>query len=308
MFDFLRTQFDLEEESEIKLSDRTYKIKTSKGTYIVKEVPDDTLNRLYTRLLLIRNSAFQIPSRGRNGLFVQEEKDKFYILSPFLKDEALLGYDLRIAFYLRSLAELHSATFISLTASDHYLESTLNYLDAQIKRVSDAIEARQEVVERSDYHSPNDWYFMMHFHSFQEALETASRHVLNLENAVKEQKGLRLCLTYQNFDFQHILLKQEKIVSLEKMGYNFASYDLFDFISKVKITSMNLTPFIEEYLKINELRDYEKEYLMEMLYLLPYHRLESQKEDLAHLIGLSEYLEKVNALESEVIFSSPSSE
>lgn len=308
MFKFLSTQYSFEDLSEIKISKRVIRVNTNHGKFIIKQVEDDSLDKLFLRLSIMHLKSFALPLRGRNNLFVQEENDNYYLVYNYYPDESLLGYDLKLSFYIKELANLHSNSYLSLNANDHFLESTLNYLDEQIKHLSDALLARIEVIERNDYHSPNDWYFLMNYQKFASSLEEASRHVLNLENIVKENKGLRLSLTYQNFAFSHILLKQEKIISIEKMAYNFAPVDLVNLISNLKLESLNIVPFIEEYLKINPLNDYEKEYLMANLYIFEYHRYNDTLEDLNHLIGISKYLDKVISLSNEVIFSSSSEE
>lgn len=308
MFKFLSKQYALDDLSEVKISKKVIRVNTNKGKYIIKQVDDDSLDKLFLRLSLMHLTSFALPLRGRNNLFVQEEDDKYYLVYNYYPDESLLGYDLKLSFYLKQIATLHANTYLSLNANDHFLESTLNYLDEQIKHLSDALLARVEVIERNDYHSPNDWYFLMNYQKYASSLEEASRHVLNLENIVKENKGLRLALTYQNFDFSHILLKQEKIISPEKMAYNFAPVDLVNLISNLKLESLDIIPFIEEYLKINPLNDYEKEYLMASLYIFEYHRYNDTLEDLNHLISISKYLDKVISLSNDVIFSSSSQE
>lgn len=304
MFEFLRQQYDIACESALKVSPRTYKILANEKPYLLKEVESDAMYRTYTRLLLSKADAFLLPLKGKDQNYIHMDDGKYYILEEYLEDEALLGYDLKLSFYIRTIADLHRRTYYSLSVADHYLESTLNYLDDQIKKVSDSIQARMEVVEHADYHSPNDWYFLMHFQTLQNALELASKHVMNFESSVKDAKGLKICFTYQNFDFAHILLRQEKIVSLEKMGFNMAPYDLYQMVTAVSVRSLQLQPYLEEYLKINPLEAYEKEYLMALLYTFDYHRYESAKEDLEHLMQLTDYIERVNALDSDVIFSS----
>ena len=308
MFKFLITQYDLEDLAEIKLSKTVTRVNTNKGKFIVKEINDNSLDRLFLRLNLMHLVAFTLPLRGKNNLFVQEENEKYYILYNFYQDEPLLGYDLKLSYFIKQLAHLHLNSYISINANDNYLENTLNYLDAEIKKISDSLNARIEVVEKNDYHSPNDWYFLMNYQKFATSLDEASRHVLNLENIVKENKGLRLSLTYQNFDFNHILLKQEKIISCEKMAYNFAPVDIVNLMTNMKLESLNIIPYLEEYLKINPLNDYEKEYLMASLYLFEYHRYQDNLQDLEQLINISKYLDKVSTISTDIIFSSSSTE
>ena len=304
MFKFIKNKYNIDDLAEIKLSNNVTKINSKDNTYIVKKVISDDLETLFTRLYLSHVDNFNLPLRGNNNKYVQIENDSYYILYKYYHDEKILGYDLKLSFYVKKIAELHKKTYININSNDNYLESILNYLDDKIKELSSILNSRMEVEERKDYHSPNNWYFLLHYQKMMNALMEASNHVLNLENEVKNQKHMRLCLTYQNFDFEHILLKQEKIISIENIGFNLASLDIYNLISKLNINYLNVTPYINEYLKINPLNNYEKEYLMAMLYIFDYHRYNDIQEDLNHLIKINSYLDKVLSLDNEVIFSS----
>lgn len=304
MFKFITLQFDIDVVSEILIDKNITKIKSNKGTYIVKKVDNDALESIYLRLFLLHNNVFNLPLRGKNDLFIQNEDDNYYVLFKYYEDISLVGLDLKLSFFIKNIASLHQATYVELNANDNYLDSTLNYLDQEVKNISDAIESRMEVIEHNDYHSPNDWYFMMHYHDFKLCLEEASRHILDFENQIKDKKSLRVCLTYQNFDFNHILLKHEKIISLEKMNFNFASYDLYNMISNLKINSLNINNYLVQYLKINPLLDYEKHYLVAILYIFTYHRYKENIDDLNHLIEINKYLSIIRNIQDEVIFSS----
>lgn len=304
MFKFIKNKYNIDDLAEIKLSNNVTKINSKDNTYIVKKVISDDLETLFTRLYLSHVDNFNLPLRGNNNKYVQIENDSYYILYKYYHDEKILGYDLKLSFYVKKIAELHKKTYININSNDNYLESILNYLDDKIKELSSILNSRMEVEERKDYHSSNNWYFLLHYQKLMNALMEASNHVLNLENEVKNQKNMRLCLTYQNFDFEHILLKQEKIISIENIGFNLASLDIYNLISKLNINYLNVTPYINEYLKINPLNNYEKEYLMAMLYIFDYHRYNDIQEDLNHLIKINSYLDKVLSLDNEVIFSS----
>ena len=304
MFKFIKNKYNIDDLAEIKLSNNVTKINSKDNTYIVKKVISDDLETLFTRLYLSHVDNFNLPLRGNNNKYVQIENDSYYILYKYYHDEKILGYDLKLSFYVKKIAELHKKTYININSNDNYLESILNYLDDKIKELSSILNSRMEVEERKDYHSSNNWYFLLHFQKMMNALMEASNHVLNLENEVKNQKNMRLCLTYQNFDFEHILLKQEKIISIENIGFNLASLDIYNLISKLNINYLNVIPYINEYLKINPLNNYEKEYLMAMLYIFDYHRYNDIQEDLNHLIKINSYLDKVLSLDNEVIFSS----
>lgn len=308
MYDFLNREYNIRADTSIRLTNKTIRIKSSQSQYILKEVDNNSLETLYNRLSIIHMDYFVLPIENVRRKYVTFDDNKYYVLYRFFENEDILGIDLKLSFFIKALAMLHKKTSYYININDNYLESTLNYLDEQIKNISNDIQARIEVIERSDYHSPNDWYFLMHYNQLQNAVENASKHVLNFENLAKKEKSLRICLTYQNFDFNHILLKNEQIISIEKMGYNMAPFDLYDLLNKCDLKSINMIPYIKEYLVINPLNEYEKEYLMAMLYIISYHRYENQKQDLEKMISLVDYIGQIDNIENEVIFASPSEE
>ena len=92
------------------------------------------------------------------------------------------------------------------------------------------------------------------------------------------------------------------------MGYNSPIIDLVDLIQKINNSELKIETYIEEYIKNNPLEEYEKEYMMSLLFIIDYHRYENEKDDLMHLINLVEYIKLVNNIEENIIFSSMSEE
>ena len=214
MFNFLKEYYGINYTSSLKVSDKTYKVLSSHGYYLVKEIKDKTSENIFKRLYLSKVDYILLPLKGKNDFFIQFEDEKYYLVFNYYEDESLAGYDLKLNLHILFLIDLHKKTKINIQINNSYLKDTIDFLDLKIKKASDNINARMEVIERSDYHSPNDWYFLMHYNILNKSLEKASKHLMFFENEVKKLSSIRLCLTYQNFDFNHILLKKEKIISL----------------------------------------------------------------------------------------------
>ena len=300
-------QFNSDIEVKIKLNEKITKLKKKDNLFIKKEVNDNSLENLFYRVDTLSLSHFLIPL-NINDHYVQQEDEKYYIYLPYLKEDSIQGYDLKLSFYIKAISQLHSKTKIYIKPSDSYFETILNYIENEFKRISSSLESRIEVIERSDYHSPNEWFFLMNYHYLSSSLDMASRHLMNFEGEIKNIDKFKLSLTYQNFNFNHIFIKNQKIISIEKMGYNSPIIDLVDLIQKINNSELKIETYIEEYIKNNPLEEYEKEYMMSLLFIIDYHRYENEKDDLMHLINLVEYIKLVNNIEENIIFSSMSEE
>ena len=64
MYNFLKEKYQIEELSSIKITPLIYRINTNKGKYIVKEVKDDSLNKIYARMELLNIEYFNTIDTG----------------------------------------------------------------------------------------------------------------------------------------------------------------------------------------------------------------------------------------------------
>ena len=191
----------------------------------------------------------------------------YFAIYPFVNDEVLLNKDIRLHFYVKAIANLHLWSHYSIKVSDGFFNESLDYLENQCDKVDATITSRIERIEREEYHSPSDWYFLMNYDHIKKALDEARRRIDNLEDAWKEEKNLNLSLTYQNFDYSHILVKQNKIISLDKMALAPSIYDLRQLFNEAYISKIDIASLIKEYMDINPLQKYEKEWLLAFLFI-----------------------------------------
>ena len=135
MFNFLINKYNINNDSIIKISNKTYKIKTDDKSYIIKEV-DDSLNKLYSSLSLLNFDVISLPLRGNNNLYVQEEDDKFYIVENYYSEEGKFNHEQKIPFFISFITKLHKKTITYIENSSMYQENILNYLDNRINKSS----------------------------------------------------------------------------------------------------------------------------------------------------------------------------
>ena len=206
--------YNIEVKNIIKLTPNCYKIITNESSYLLKKV--DTLNKenIYIRLLLAKVPFFNLPLKSINDRFVEEIEQNYYILSYFYKDEVNPLVELRIPFYIKAIGLLHQNTIYPLKVNDGYFKESLDYIENKINIIRDKIDSRMFYLERRDYHSPSEWYYITSYTFFNDALNKSQKYLDLLNNEFESLQNIELTLTYQNFEIDHILLKKEKTLQL----------------------------------------------------------------------------------------------
>lgn len=221
----IEEKYNIEIVSLIKNNDRVYRISTSREEYILKEQNSLNLESIFARLRILNIDEFVLPIRDNNDHFITEIEDKYYALFPYYEDEEELAKDIRLNFYIKTIASLHDSSSYPLKVNDGFFEESISFLDLKVSQAKQEILTRIERVEKENYHSPSDWYFLMNYPILFNALKEADKYITLLEEEWKEGNNIHLSLTYQNFSYDHILIKNRKIVSLEKMALAPSKYD-----------------------------------------------------------------------------------
>lgn len=295
MKELIESKYNLRINAIIKLTNRTYKLMTEDGPYLLKYHEDQSLESIFTRLSMLNNDVFLLPIRSYNGNFLENFENLTFAIYPFLKDEVMLNKDIRLHFYVKAIANLHLWSHYSLKVSDGFFNESLDYLERQCDEVESTIKTRMERVEKEEYHSPSDWYFIMNYDHFKKALDETRRRIDNLEEAWKNEKNINLSLTYQNFDYSHILVKQNKIVSLDKMALAPAIYDLRQLFNEAYISRIDIASLIKEYIDINPLQRYEKEWLLAFLFIPMISYDKDYLKDISNQFKVLAHLQNVEA-------------
>ncbi len=293
MKDFIEAKYFLHVQSILKLSKKVYKIYTAEGIYILKYHDDPSKSLVYSRLNMLNLDLFLIPIRSKYDNYIENFENIYFSITPFIQDEAQLNQDIRLHFYVKAIAYLHHASLYEVKVSDGFFEESLNYLEKQIADVKKEILARMERVERSDYHSPSDWYFLMNYDHLLKALLEASRRVDNLENEWKKLGSIRLSLTYQNFRYEHIIVKHQKIISLDKMAIAPSIYDLKELFDEAYLSRLDIASLFKEYFAIHPLKSYEKEWLLAFLFIPKIERKADDIDDIESLFKTLSHLQSV---------------
>lgn len=295
----IEEKYNIEIVSLIKNNDRVYRISTSREEYILKEQNSLNLESIFARLRILNIDEFVLPIRDNNDHFITEIEDKYYALFPYYEDEEELAKDIRLNFYIKTIASLHDSSSYPLKVNDGFFEESISFLDLKVSQAKQEILTRIERVEKENYHSPSDWYFLMNYPILFNALKEADKYITLLEEEWKEGNNIHLSLTYQNFSYDHILIKNRKIVSLDKMALAPSIYDLVFLFHKSIDLKIDLSYLIDQYLEIHKLESYEQNWLLAFLFIPQLERKESEIEDITCLYRTLSLLKVANEISTK---------
>lgn len=299
MKDIIESKYNIKINAILKVTNNTYKLLCDEGNYLLKYHHAQSLEHIFTRLALINNDVFLLPIKSFNNNYIETYENLYFAIYPFMQDEMLLNKDIRLHFYVKAIANLHLWSHYSLKVNDGFFAESLDYLERSCQEVEDVINNRIERVEREEYHSPSDWYFIMNYDHLKKAIDESRRRIDNLDEAWKSEKNINLSLTYQNFDYSHILVKQNKIVSLDKMALAPSIYDLRQLFNEAYISKIDIVALIKEYLDINPLQQYEKEWLLAFLFI---PKIPSKTNEIDDITALFKCLNRLNSVEAFASF------
>lgn len=293
MKQFIEAKYNLHVESIIKLTVKAYKIYCVEGIYILKYHDNPSEAIMFSRLNMLNLDLFLIPIQSKYDNYIENYENLYFSITPFIQDEAQLHQDIRLHFYVKALAYLHHSSSYEVKVSDGFFDESLNYLEQQIQTVKKELQSRMERVERSDYHTPSDWYFLMNYDHFMKSLLEAGRRVDNLEDEWKRLGAIRLSLTYQNFAYEHVIVKHQKIISLDKMAIAPSIYDLKSLFEVAYSSRIDIASLMKEYFAIHPLENYEKEWLLAFLFIPKIERKANDIEDIESIFQSLAYLHTV---------------
>ncbi len=298
MKDIIESKYNIKVNAIIKITNNTYKLICEEGNFLLKYHKDQSLEGIFVRLSMLNNDVFLLPIKSFNDNYIERYDELNFAIYPFLNDEILLNKDIRLHFYVKAIANLHLWSHYALKVSDGFFNESLDYLEEQCQKIETVINNRVERIEKEEYHSPSDWYFLMNYDHLNKSIQEARRRISNLEDAIKTETNLNLCLTYQNFDYSHILVKQNKIVSLDKMAIAPAIYDLRQLFNEAYNSRIDIASLIKEYLGINPLQKYEKEWLLAFLFIPNLQIYNEDQKDIASLFKTLNHLHSVETFAS----------
>lgn len=274
MKSLVKEYYDLDVEIIIKLTDKVYRLKCKQGEYIFKIIDNIELESIYARISVLDLTDFLIPLKNNFDEYLSKTDDYYFEVSLYYKDELIIAKDIRLKMYLEKIALLHNKSAYEMKVNEGFYNETFEFINKEFDEAKKSLDDYLFKIEALDYKSPSEWLFLMNNQLFYKALEDGKKYIEKFKDETVNKSLLRVSLTYQNFDYSHILLKENKIIANQKMVIAPPIYDIKHLFDMSYNGAIDITGFIKDYFNSFNLMDNEKYWLISLL-LLPNYKFDS---------------------------------
>lgn len=279
----------------IKVKKDIYKIKTDHKNYVVKIVDNQNIERVYEYIQTMHVQCFVNVLLNKNNEVITKYNDRYLYVMPFVDNSQGKLQEIKIKYYFETLAYLHSKTFYEIKVNRQYFEMVetdiYKILDERIVYYDQMVKNCETTVLRS----PSQWMLVMNYYRIYESLNRAKEYFLEYQKLVQECQQIRVCLTYKNFNYDHISLKQSVLLSIDRVCIDLPIYDLFDMYQRIPDILFDLDCCSEYYFCKIELKEDEKALLCCLMSIVPIVRFNDDEiENIIKLSRLLYYLDSVS--------------
>lgn len=267
MKEIIRDLYNIEVLTFIKVSDNVYRVKANDKDYALKYIIQSNLQSIIEKLEIIKLNTFLYPIKNKYERYVSNYGKVNFILLPWIDEEKIMLKDLKLEFFLNSIAELHNKSFYTIKVNKSFFDETYDFVANKIDNVEEVIEGYMSKIERLDYKSPSQWLFLLNYPIYMSAISKANKSLEDFRDKCESKTSIRMSFTYNNFDYKHIILKAEKIIGIENIELAPPIYDVYYTFNSLNEINVDTKQYYEKYFKKFILDDYEKDWLLSLLYI-----------------------------------------
>lgn len=299
MNNIIKDNYDLDVIGIIKVSEKVYRLKTRDNKYYCLKHLEDNNESVFAHLGLLNINSFIHPIKSKNNENIIEINGEYFYLSHWYNDEMLLVKEIRLKFFFEELIKLHKESMYDHKINKGYFEEITLVLEKAIDDEEKEFENYISYIEKLEYKSPSEWLFIMNNNQFKSAISKARNYLIKFKESIKEIDIIRVSLVYLNFDFSNILVKDKKILGIEKMKISPFIYDIKDIFDKSYNLSIDIMMFIKMYFNEVKLYDYEKNWLMAILSIpLIDYSITDEIDKIINISKINYHINRTNEIES----------
>ena len=296
----IQTKYDLDVIGLIQISPRVYKVKTANHFYCVKIVDEKKLEVAYQHLNTLHLHHFIHLILNNEQHYFTPFQDQYIYLMPYLQEDNHIKKEMKIKTYYQILAYLHNHSFFIQHEGTHFFKKQYDDLFSLIQQRKNDYEELMREFEFRKFKSPAGWMLVLNYYRIVHYLNQAYYYLSQYQEVMKDKNEIRLSLTYNHFDKEHIFVSDETLISIDRMKINYCIYDLIDIFQNHDELYDSL-PLLEYYLKEVKLLKEEKILLQCILSIVPQVQLDLQEEIniyqmsklICYLDGLQEIFKKL---------------
>jgi len=267
MRDTLKQLYNIEPQVLIKYSDKVYQIKCENESYSLKYVDHFNDGKVCEKLEALHIDYFTMPVKTQQRTITPTFKNKVIRLTPWIQEEYLEAKDIKLKYYLSRIGEVHNKSVFTSNVSISFYKETVASIEESQQQALHILDKMMEDIERLDYKSPSQGYYTLNYTKFIKSLEKSKEHLNKFKELTKDKSTIRQVITHQNFDYNHIFISKDKIISNEKMQICSPVYELKSLFEHSYFGSIDLSGCLKEYFNKFEWEDYELEWLFALLYI-----------------------------------------
>ena len=219
---------------------------------------------------------------------------------PYLQEDNHIKKEMKIKTYYQILAYLHNHSFFMQHEEDAFFKKQYDDLFSLIQQRKNDYEELMREFEFRKFKSPAGWMLVLNYYRIVHYLNQAHYYLSQYQEIMKGKNEIRLSLTYNHFNKEHIFVSDETLISIDRMKINYCIYDLIDIFQNHDELYESL-PLLEYYLKEVKLLKEEKILIQCILSIVPQVQLNLQEEAniyqmsklICYLDGLQEIFKKL---------------
>lgn len=235
----------------------------------------------------------QIISNKNNEILTPYQNQYFYVM-PYVDTSAGMLKEMKMKFYFETLAYLHYNSFYYTKVNQKYFETLQQDISQIIHERVLYYEQMIQNFENVTMRSPSQWLLVMNYYRIHDALCHANQYLQQYIELTSQYHQIRVCVNYKHFDYEHISLKSNVFISIDKVCIDLPIYDIFDVYQRIPDFLFDLDCFFEYYFKKVQIKEDEKLLLCCLMNVVPIiHYGYDEIENIIKLSRLMYYLDSI---------------
>lgn len=280
----------------IKITNRVYKLKSNDKFYCLKFINDKKFEVMYQHIRGLHLKCFVPILYNKDHEILTRFHDHYFYIMPWLESDQGIVKELKLKYYFGSLSYLHNHSFF-------YYNVSSDFFKQQIQDICNIIDERYHYFEnmishfeKMQYRSPTCWLYLLNYHRIEASLQDARNYLHQYQQCIMQKDSIRLSLIYNQFDYQHINMLKENLLSIDHIKFDICIYDIYNMYQRIPDLLFDMSQFPDDYLCHVSLLPEEKLLLMCLQCIVPY--IELTRNEIDNIVKMSRLLYYLDSIES----------
>lgn len=281
-------QYGIEVIGFIKVSSKVFKLKIEDGFLCLKFTENINFEMTFEHIKTLGVDCFVDIIKNNQHRILSRFNDAYFFIMPWIDHDLAIVKELKLQCFFETLAYVHSHTFFQYNVSKDYYSRQINDLRNIIQERQCYYFEMMKSYESMQYRSPAGWIFVLNYCRIVQSFEQALCYLEQYEQLVQCLDTVRVSLVYNNFNYNHVVMNQKTLISIDKTSIDLCIYDIFRMYQQGCDLLYDLDTVSKIYLDHVKLLPQEKVLLSCLLCIVPY--VEIDKDEVKNVIKMSRLL------------------